>query len=94
MEAAGADIARHVTRAAGGAQVQDIVRQRLDHVGAGLDRIGLHAAWLAEALEMGRAVEPVKAALLAPMEESYVMDAQRIAHRGAAKSTGPEIELF
>ncbi|MBP0463936.1 hypothetical protein J5Y09_08440 [Roseomonas sp. PWR1] len=94
IQAAGGDIARHATRAAGGTQVQDIVRQRLMHVGAGLERIGLHAAWLAEALHMGREVQPVGEALLAPMEAGYVMDSQRAAHDGSARASGPAIELF
>jgi hypothetical protein len=76
-------------------QVQDIARQRLEQVNEGLERVGLHAAWLAEALREQRAVEQVDTMLLAPMQQAYVMQSQREAH---ADRTGPgaaaSIELF
>lgn len=94
LEASGDAVAAHVARALAGAQFQDIVRQRLEQVGSDLDRLGLHAAWLAEALREMRAVEPVQSAILDPMQAAYVMDRQRTAHGDAPPRGGPAIELF
>jgi methyl-accepting chemotaxis protein len=93
--AAGADIAGSTLAAMSATQVQDIARQRLEQVNDGLERVGLHAAWLAEALREERGVEPVEAALLQPMQQAYVMQSQREAHAGDAGDAGASsIELF
>jgi methyl-accepting chemotaxis protein len=94
MHSAGDHLAGTVGQAMGGMQFQDIVRQRLEQVEGGLERLGLHAAWLAEALRQMRPVEPVQTALLDPMAEGYVMASQRAAHGGEAGRAGPAIELF
>lgn len=90
----GQRISGHITEALGAMQFQDIVRQRLQHVGVSVERIGLHAGWLAEALQEHRAVESVELALLRPMEKSYVMHGQRRVHGNAPGEEGPAIELF
>jgi methyl-accepting chemotaxis protein len=87
-------ISSHITLALGAMQFQDIVRQRLQQVGESLERLGLHAGWLAEALHERRDVESVEGTLLRQMKESYVMHGQRQVHGGAASTTGPAIELF
>lgn len=94
--AAGNEIAHNTLAAMSAAQVQDIARQRLEQVNAGIEKVGLHAAWLAEALRDAREVEPVEDALLRPMQDSYVMQAQRTAHAGqdAVADGGGSIELF
>ena len=94
LEASGEAVAAHVTQALAGAQFQDIVRQRLQQVCRDMERLGLHAAWLGEALKEIRAVEPVQNAILDPMQDAYVMDRQRVAHGDAAPRGGPAIELF
>jgi methyl-accepting chemotaxis protein len=94
LEASGEAVAGHVTQALAGAQFQDIVRQRLQQVSRDMERLGLHAAWLAEALRELRAVEPVQSAILDPMQAAYVMDRQRAAHGDASTRGGPAIELF
>lgn len=94
LEGCGDEVAGHVTQALAGAQFQDIVRQRLQQVDGDMERLGLHAAWLAEALREMRAVEPVQSAILDPMQAAYVMDRQRAAHGDASAPTGPAIELF
>ncbi len=90
----GQHISGHITRALGAMQFQDIVRQRLQQVGESIERIGLHAGWLAEALQERRSVESVEATLLRRMEESYVMHAQRQVHGTTTQPAGPAIELF
>ncbi|MBX9749221.1 MAG: hypothetical protein K5Q68_06350 [Roseococcus sp.] len=90
----GQRITGHITQALGAMQFQDIVRQRLQQVGESIERIGLHAGWLAEALHERRSVESVESTLLRRMEESYVMHAQRQVHGNAAGQAGPAIELF
>ncbi len=94
MEASGGDVAAHVARALAGAQFQDIVRQRLQQVGGDLERLGQHAARLADALREVADVEPVQGAILDPMQAAYVMDGQRRAHGAAPASSAPAIELF
>ncbi|WP_137180959.1 methyl-accepting chemotaxis protein [Roseomonas sp. AR75] len=94
LEASGEAVAGHVAQALAGAQFQDIVRQRLQQVSRDMERLGLHAAWLAEALRELRAVEPVQSAILDPMQDAYVMDRQRVAHGDAAPRGAPAIELF
>lgn len=84
----------HITQALGAMQFQDIVRQRLEQVGEAIERLGLHAGWLAEALHERRSVETVESALLRRMEESYVMHGQRLAHGKTPGSGGPAVELF
>jgi hypothetical protein len=84
----------HITLALGAMQFQDIVRQRLQQVGEALERVGLHAGWLAEALQERREVESVEDTLLRQMTEAYVMDGQRQVHGKATTSAGPAIELF
>jgi methyl-accepting chemotaxis protein len=90
----GQRISGHITQALGAMQFQDIVRQRLQQVAEAIERIGLHAGWLAEALHERRSVESVEATLLRRMEDSYVMHAQRQVHGNAAGQAGPAIELF
>jgi len=90
----GQRISGHITRALGALQFQDIVRQRLQQVGESIERIGLHAGWLAEALHERRSVESVEAMLLRRMEESYVMHDQRQVHGATTRPAGPAIELF
>jgi methyl-accepting chemotaxis protein len=94
MRGEGDALASQLVRALAGMQFQDIVRQRLDQVEAGIARLGAHAAGLAAALRQAGAVEPVQAALLRPMEDGYVMHSQRAAHGSAAGDAGPAIELF
>ena len=92
---AGGEIARSTLAAMSATQVQDIARQRLEQVNDGLERVGLHAAWLAEALREERDVEQVEDVLLRPMHEAYVMQSQREAHAGGDTATeGSSIELF
>ena len=92
---AGGEIARSTLAAMSATQVQDIARQRLEQVNEGLERVGLHAAWLAEALRDERAVEQVEDVLLRPMQEAYVMQSQRAAHVGTdGDSEESSIELF
>jgi methyl-accepting chemotaxis protein len=90
----GGQISGHITQALGAMQFQDIVRQRLQHVGEAVERVGLHAGWLAEALQEHRPVESVERTLLRPMERSYVMHGQRRVHGNAGREEGPAIELF
>jgi hypothetical protein len=80
--------------ALGAVQFQDIVRQRLGQVADSLDRLGLHAAWLAEALHARRSVERVEDALIAPMQAAYVMQSHRDVHGRGAGGGAPAIELF
>ena len=94
-QTAGDEIAGSTLAAMSATQVQDISRQRLEQVNEGLERVGLHAAWLAEALREQREVEQVEEALLRPMHEAYVMQSQREAHaghNGAAEESS--VELF
>lgn len=91
----GGDIARSTLAAMSATQVQDIARQRLDQVSDGLERIGVHAASLADALREQGPVESVEETLLRPMQQAYIMQSQREAHVGrttnAERST---IDLF
>jgi methyl-accepting chemotaxis protein len=90
----GQRISGHITQALGARQFQDIVRQRQEQVGEAIERLGLHAGWLAEALHERRSVESVESSILRQMEESYVMHGQRLAHGKAGGPAGPVIELF
>ncbi len=97
----GARSAQEIMAALGGMQFQDIVRQRLNGVRAGLDRFGTHATDLAAALRDPRKTVPtVQETLLKPMEATYVMASQHEVHSLVAKSdvvftgTGPAIDLF
>ncbi len=92
----GQSIARSALDAMSAAQSQDIARQRLEQVQEGLERIGLHAAGLAEALRDTGPIAPVEETLLRPMEQAYVMQAQRVAHQGGGGqgSNASSIELF
>ncbi|WPB83795.1 methyl-accepting chemotaxis protein [Sediminicoccus rosea] len=90
----GQGIGGHITQALGAMQFQDIVRQRLEQVGEAIERLGLHAGWLAEALHERRSVESVESTLLRRMEESYVMHGQRLVHGNTSGSGGPAVELF
>ncbi len=95
---AGTELGAALRRAMGGVQFQDIVRQRLDHVGAGLDRLGHHAAGMADALRAPGPVAPVEDALLRPIREAYVMQSEHDVHAGAPATghapAAPLIELF
>jgi len=92
----GGVIAATTVSAMSGTQVQDIARQRLEQVISGVKQIGFHAASLAAALREGGPVEGVEDVLLKPMEQAYVMHAQREAHQGSsvASSSESSIELF
>ena len=91
-------VAGAIMEALGTAQFQDIVRQRLAHVGEGLDRMGLHADGLAGALRQDGAVEPVEETLLRPLRANYVMRSEHEAHGGGrldvCKGEALAIELF
>ena len=97
-QAASAAVACAVMDVLGTVQFQDIVRQRLLHVGEGIESLGRHAACLAEALLGTRDVEPVEDALLRPMQEAYVMQSEHDAHHGAGERrlvpVQPMIDLF
>ena len=90
----GEAIGRLALRAMGTAQTQDIARQRLEQVQQGLRLLGGHAVELADALRAGGAVPCTEDALLRPMEQAYVMHAQRAVHGVAAADAGSDIELF
>lgn len=92
----GGVIATTTVSAMSGTQVQDIARQRLEQVISGVQQMGLHAASLASALQEGALVNAVEDVLLKPMEQAYVMHAQREAHQGDSNADGAEssIELF
>lgn len=91
----GTTIAAAVLGAIGAGQFQDIVRQRLEHVATDIERLGQHASGLAGALRGERPVDTVAKTLLEPMEQTYVMQQQRAAHRGTSvAAAGPDIELF
>lgn len=93
--AAGGKIAASTMAAMSASQSDDIVRQRLEQVNAGLERIGSHASSLADAVQGGPPAEPVEAALLRPMEQAYTMRSQRDAHAGqAGESERSTIDLF
>jgi methyl-accepting chemotaxis protein len=96
VQVSSAAVGTAVMDAIGTVQFQDIVRQRLGHVGESLDRMGLHAAWLGEALREDRDVAPVEDELLRPMQEAYVMQSQRDAHArdGNSAAGQPMMELF
>jgi len=87
----GARLDAAVIEAMSGLDFQDIVRQRLDHVGEGLARLGMHAVGLAEALRHGGAVVRVDDALLRPVEGKGDPYVGRIGADPAA--AGPSIEL-
>lgn len=92
----GGVIAKTTVSAMSGTQVQDIARQRLEQVISGIQQIGHHAASLAVALEKNITVDAVEDVLLKPMEQAYVMHAQREAHQGNNAENGAEssVELF
>lgn len=91
----GSDIARSTLAAMSATQVQDIARQRLEQVSDGLDRIGTHAAGLADALREAGPIEPVEEVLLRPMQQAYTMQSQREAHAGQAGSAEQStIDMF
>ena len=93
--ASGAALAASIVEMIGTFQFQDIVRQRLEQVAESLQRLGLHASWLAEALTQQREVSSVDSELLQPMHEAYVMQSQRDVHGGpSAGNALPPIELF
>jgi methyl-accepting chemotaxis protein len=97
VQASGSVVGTAVMEAIGTVQFQDIVRQRLGQVGESLDRMGLHAAWLGEALREERDVAPVEDELLQPMQAAYVMQSQRDAHARdgtQAAAAQPLMELF
>ena len=63
-QASGAALAASVVQVIGTFQFQDIVRQRLEHVGESLNRLGLHASSLAEALTQPGELTSVELELL------------------------------
>ena len=94
---AGHGIAGAVIEAMGTVQFQDIVRQRLGHIGDGLDRLTQHALALAQALRGGGPVAHLETTVLGPLQASYVMQAERDAHAGlglAPVNVPARIELF
>ena len=95
--ASGEGVATAVSEAMGCIQFQDIVRQKIAHVSAGLQHLGGHASGLAAALSDGRQAASVEQCVLQPMRESYVMRSEREVHGGASLAHGGEldaIELF
>ena len=95
--ASGAALAASVVQVIGTFQFQDIVRQRLEAAAESLNRLGLHANWLAEALTQQREVMSVDAELLRPMQQAYVMQSQHDVHHAIAQLAGnrlPPVELF
>ncbi|TCZ65002.1 methyl-accepting chemotaxis protein [Roseicella aquatilis] len=96
VRATGSTIAAAVMDAMASIQFQDIVRQRLGHIGDDLGRLALHAACLVEALQENHAVAHVEDVLLRPMRDAYVMQSQRHAHVAGAypAADAPAIELF
>ena len=93
----GAALANSLVQVIGTFQFQDAIRQRLEQVGDSLNRLGLHAGGLAEALTREGEVSSVETHLLEPMNEEYVMESQRDVHEGAGHAVGdvlPAIELF
>jgi methyl-accepting chemotaxis protein len=94
--ASGATVARATEAAMGGVQFQDIVRQKMGNVGAGIDRLGAHAAGLSTALLEGGVVATVADAVLRPLQDSYVMRSEHVTHGAAVPHAReePAIELF
>lgn len=91
-------------------QFQDIVRQQLEHVGEGLERLTRHMDTLADNVRLAP-LKPLEIDTLDThlhaLSQRYAMDSQREAHaRGlgldemtasaptAVASTGPRVELF
>jgi methyl-accepting chemotaxis protein len=97
-QASGARVATAVMEAMGCIQFQDIVRQKLGHVGEGLGRLARHADGVARALPQAQTPPNLENDVLIPMRDSYVMQAEHDAHSGAIELTGghsgPAIELF
>jgi len=97
-QASGARVATAVMDAMGCVQFQDIVRQKLGHVGEGLGLLRHHAADLARALPNGQTPASVEDDVLRPMQASYVMQAEHDAHIGeltaASNEVGLSVELF
>ena len=102
INAANSEIVELVSTVLGEIQFQDVVRQRIEQVIDGLDRISTFAGettpWLA-----GNSAPPEKALseILNDLQERYVMQEQRVTHdRVLGDSTvnrgvsGPKIELF
>ena len=95
-QSSGATVASAMMDAMGTVQFQDIVRQKLGHVGEGLDRLGLHATGMAEALHRDTLVTSVEADLLEPMRAAYVMQSEHDAHLDNSQTSGlgVAVELF
>jgi methyl-accepting chemotaxis protein len=91
-----ATIVEAVTMAMGDVQFEDILRQRVGHVGEGLTRLGRHADDLAQALRQQGEVVATEDEVLRPMRENYVLQSQRDAHAGEAgpADIGLAIQLF
>jgi hypothetical protein len=93
---AGDGIAKSALAAMSAAQTQDIARQRLESVHDGIGRLSAHAGGAAQALQDASEVVSVDDAVVRPLQEAYVMHAQRIAHAGGTAHGAPEgsIDLF
>jgi methyl-accepting chemotaxis protein len=98
-----AHLVHHLSEAMGQVQVQDILRQRVEHVEAALTELQEHAQDLAVRMRQpvwdGAGMTGLRARLDAHLD-SYVMQSQRVLHQqvtGAAEaeaSERPAIELF
>ncbi|WP_293866314.1 methyl-accepting chemotaxis protein [uncultured Alsobacter sp.] len=96
------EAATHLVAVMAETQVQDIVRQRLGNAKTGLQRLGGHAAALADGLlDDALPLESVQASVLDTMRANYVMKSEHDVHtrRGAAAPSAqadglPAIELF
>lgn len=79
----------------GSIQFQDVARQQLEQVSAALAMMSDHFVALSSAIINDDAPPSSSIALcLSTILESYVMEQQRAAHRGASAAAAPKIELF
>jgi methyl-accepting chemotaxis protein len=96
-QVSGEAVAKAVTEAMGSIQFQDIVRQKISHVGHGLELLAEHADGLADALAEKCPVKQIQDAVIASMYEAYAMHSERNAHTGqtgAVVAAAPPVELF
>lgn len=79
----------------GSIQFQDVARQQIEQVSAALSMISDHFVALSNAIINDDAPPDSSIAMcLSTILESYVMEQQRAAHRGASAAAAPKIELF
>jgi len=102
LRGSNAEVVAQLTGALGQLQFQDVLRQRLEQVGHGLEDLAGHARELSLSLADGAWEGAGRATLeerLARHAASYVMASQRSAHAQVlggtkAEDSGPAIELF